>query len=83
MPAGIFPWIALAVAGAVLGGGVWVHVWCVKPALVITPAGEGGGGSVLCTCLGWCPTADSDLVWAKGHDKLGAEVTQESHKLWY
>jgi hypothetical protein len=36
--------------------------------------------SVWCPCLGWHPAADSELVWTKRHDKLGAGITQESSK---
>jgi hypothetical protein len=43
-----------------------------------------GHGSIPCFCLGCHPAADSELVWTKGHDKLSAGVTQESHKnLWH
>jgi hypothetical protein len=41
MPAGLFPWIALAVVRAVpegRRGRVWVHMWHMRPASVLTSA---------------------------------------------
>jgi hypothetical protein len=63
-------------------GGVRACMWCVRPMLALTPARSAPWAVVLCGIFasGGGPTTDSELMWTKGYDKLGAGVTQESHK---
>jgi hypothetical protein len=81
MPAGTFPWIVLAVAGPVPKAGGAHVVW--RPVSVLTPT-----RSPL-PALPWfhvvplpwlAPSNQLRTGVDRGHDKLGAGVTQESHK---
>jgi hypothetical protein len=84
-PAGIFPWIALAVARAAwvlgfrCGCGAEAHVsphphW-------VCPWSH---SFMRYFCLHWHTAADLKLMWTKGHDKLDVGVTEDSHKVpWY
>jgi hypothetical protein len=82
LPAGIFPWIALAAVGAVPGGWGWgvclAHEACVSPhPHWVQPPPTAVPYSTLAL-------ADAQQLWTKGHDKLGMGVTRQSHKkLWY